>query len=224
MYCILINSVQPTVLCLLILKWSSVYPRANLPQILSHTDYVQNTLRLTTFCTKVHDVCLLLTQSAHIHLLRLSKTRHDSCLGGESPSIPNSPIIRRDAAHCDETVPVQSLDRFGRRGDMRDDSVEILFQSFLQEALLVMIFCPLLRSFLRLPDLLACRCQDCCCCLASILKQLRGEFVHSCRLSCVQTRHNLCNPLLQHRLAFSLLCGGLVTLEKASVLMEFVVV
>ena len=30
---------------------------------------------------------------------------------------------------------VQSLDRFGRRGDMRDDSAEILFQSFLQEAL-----------------------------------------------------------------------------------------
>ena len=30
---------------------------------------------------------------------------------------------------------VQSLYRFGRRGDMRDDSAEILFQSFLQEAL-----------------------------------------------------------------------------------------
>ena len=30
---------------------------------------------------------------------------------------------------------VQSLDQLGRRGDMRDDSVEILFQSFLQEAL-----------------------------------------------------------------------------------------
>ena len=31
--------------------------------------------------------------------------------------------------------PVQSLDRLGRRGDMRDDSAEIIFQSFLQEAL-----------------------------------------------------------------------------------------
>ena len=30
---------------------------------------------------------------------------------------------------------VQSFDRLGRRGDMRDDSAEILFQSFLQEAL-----------------------------------------------------------------------------------------
>ena len=30
----------------------------------------------------------------------------------------------------------QSLDRLGRRGDMRDDSVEILFQSFLQEAVM----------------------------------------------------------------------------------------
>ena len=30
---------------------------------------------------------------------------------------------------------VQSLDRLGRRGDTRDDSAEILLQSFLQEAL-----------------------------------------------------------------------------------------
>ena len=30
---------------------------------------------------------------------------------------------------------IQSLDRLGRRGDMRDDSAEILFKSFLQEAL-----------------------------------------------------------------------------------------
>ena len=29
---------------------------------------------------------------------------------------------------------VQPLDRLGRRGDIRDDSIEILFQSFLQEA------------------------------------------------------------------------------------------
>ena len=29
----------------------------------------------------------------------------------------------------------QSLDRLGRRGDMKDDSAEILFQSFLQEAI-----------------------------------------------------------------------------------------
>ena len=29
---------------------------------------------------------------------------------------------------------VQSFDRLGRQGDMRDDSAEILFQSFLQEA------------------------------------------------------------------------------------------
>ena len=31
---------------------------------------------------------------------------------------------------------VLSLDGLGRRGDMRDDSAEILFQSFLREALL----------------------------------------------------------------------------------------
>ena len=30
---------------------------------------------------------------------------------------------------------VQSLDRLDRRGDMRDDSADIHFQSFLQEAL-----------------------------------------------------------------------------------------
>ena len=30
---------------------------------------------------------------------------------------------------------VQSLDRLGRRGDMEDESAEILLQSFLQEAL-----------------------------------------------------------------------------------------
>ena len=30
---------------------------------------------------------------------------------------------------------VQSLDRLGRRGDMRDDSAEILFQAFLQKTL-----------------------------------------------------------------------------------------
>ena len=29
----------------------------------------------------------------------------------------------------------QSLDRFGRRGDMRDDSTQILFQPFLQKAI-----------------------------------------------------------------------------------------
>ena len=34
-----------------------------------------------------------------------------------------------------EFSSVQSRDRLGRRGDMRDDSAEILFQSFLQEAL-----------------------------------------------------------------------------------------
>ena len=31
---------------------------------------------------------------------------------------------------------VQSLDRLGRRGDIRDDSAEILLQTFLQEALM----------------------------------------------------------------------------------------
>ena len=30
---------------------------------------------------------------------------------------------------------VQSLDRFGRWGDMIDESAEVLFQSFMQEAL-----------------------------------------------------------------------------------------
>ena len=32
---------------------------------------------------------------------------------------------------------VQSLDRLGRRGDMRDDSAEIFFQSFLHEAIVI---------------------------------------------------------------------------------------
>ena len=32
------------------------------------------------------------------------------------------------------SVSVQSLDRSGRQGDVRDDSAEILFQSSLQEA------------------------------------------------------------------------------------------
>ena len=41
-------------------------------------------------------------------------------------------------SHYNTTVQfssVQSLDRLGRRGDKRDDSAEVLFQSFLQEAL-----------------------------------------------------------------------------------------
>ena len=32
-------------------------------------------------------------------------------------------------------ISVQFLNRLGRRGDMRDDSAEILFQSFLREAM-----------------------------------------------------------------------------------------
>ena len=32
------------------------------------------------------------------------------------------------------SVPVQSLDRLGRRRDMKNDVAKILFQSFLQEA------------------------------------------------------------------------------------------
>ena len=32
-------------------------------------------------------------------------------------------------------ISLQSLDRLGRRGDLRDDSAEILYQSFVQEAL-----------------------------------------------------------------------------------------
>ena len=38
-------------------------------------------------------------------------------------------------ALCRKFGSVQSLDRLGRRGDTGDDSAEILFQSFLQEAL-----------------------------------------------------------------------------------------
>ena len=55
------------------------------------------------FYNKVQDVCLLLTQSPHIHLLGLSKTRLDSSLGDELLSIPNYTIIRRDAAHRGQT-------------------------------------------------------------------------------------------------------------------------
>ena len=39
--------------------------------------------------------------------------------------------------------------------------------------------CFVLRPYLRLQDLLANRYQTCCCCLASILKQHRGNVVHS---------------------------------------------
>ena len=46
----------------------------------------------------------------------------------------------------------------------------------------------LLRSFLPLPYLLACRRQVCSCCLASFAKQLRGNVVHSWRLSALRLR------------------------------------
>ena len=39
-----------------------------------------------------------------------------------------------DPFHINQFSLVQFLDRLGRLGDMRDDSAEILFQSFLQEA------------------------------------------------------------------------------------------
>ena len=46
---------------------------------------------------KVQDVCLLLTQSPHIHLFGLSETRLDSSLGDELLAIPSYVIIRRDS-------------------------------------------------------------------------------------------------------------------------------
>ena len=52
---------------------------------------------------KVHDVCLLLTQPPHIHLLGLSETGLDPSLGDESLAIPTYTIIRRDAAHRGQT-------------------------------------------------------------------------------------------------------------------------
>ena len=39
------------------------------------------------------------------------------------------------SAQAKQITSVQSLDRLGRLGDMRDDSAEIFFQSFLQEAI-----------------------------------------------------------------------------------------
>ena len=54
-------------------------------------------IRVYHFYNKVQDVCLLLTQSPHIHLLGLGKTRLDSSLGDELLS------IRRDAAHRGQT-------------------------------------------------------------------------------------------------------------------------
>ena len=38
-------------------------------------------------------------------------------------------VNMKSALFCSHSV--QSLDRLGRQGDMRDDSAEILFQSFL---------------------------------------------------------------------------------------------
>ena len=47
---------------------------------------------------------------------------------------PNQPR-RSYQAETVQFSSFQTLDRLGRNGDMRDDSAEILFQSFLQEAL-----------------------------------------------------------------------------------------
>ena len=49
-------------------------------------------------CYKVQDVGMLLTTSPCIHLLWLSETRHNSCVGDESLT-----IFRRDAAHRGQT-------------------------------------------------------------------------------------------------------------------------
>ena len=52
---------------------------------------------------KVQDICMLLTKSPYIHLLGLSETRLNSCVGDESLSIPNYMIFQCDAAHCGQT-------------------------------------------------------------------------------------------------------------------------
>ena len=58
----------------------------------------------------------------------LTKAFESEC----SRCAPPTPIARHTTS---TSSSVQSLDRLGRRGDMRDDSAETLFQSFLQEAL-----------------------------------------------------------------------------------------
>ena len=55
---------------------------------------------------------------------------------GRGDAISNiQPIAAENTLGDNWPFSVQSLHRLGRQGDMRDDSAEILFQSFLQEAL-----------------------------------------------------------------------------------------
>ena len=51
-------------------------------------------------------------------------------------TLPFLPTPLADLGECFADISsVQFLGRSGRRGDMRDDSAEILFQSFLQEGM-----------------------------------------------------------------------------------------
>ena len=52
-----------------------------------------------------------------------------------APELTGYTLSQKKGKKEEQTSSVQSLDRLDRRGNMRDGSVEILFQSFLQEAL-----------------------------------------------------------------------------------------
>ena len=81
---------------------------------------------------KVQDVCLLLTKSPYIHLLGLSETRLNSCVGDESLLIPNYTIFRRDAAHRGQTgmglyVHKSITHSTKRRADLESERVECMW-------------------------------------------------------------------------------------------------
>ncbi|WP_419623937.1 endonuclease/exonuclease/phosphatase family protein, partial [Thiolapillus sp.] len=81
---------------------------------------------------KVQDVCMLLTKSPYIHLLGLSETRLNSCVGDESLLIPNYTIFRRDAAHRGQTgmglyVHKSIAHSTKRRADLESERVECMW-------------------------------------------------------------------------------------------------
>ena len=80
---------------------------------------------------KVQDVCMLLTKSPYIHLLGLSETRLNSCVGDESLSISNDTIFPRDAAHRGQTGMGLYVHKIlthitKRRADLESERVECM--------------------------------------------------------------------------------------------------
>ena len=85
------------------------------------------------FFNKVQDVCMLLKKKyPYIHLLGLSETRLNSCVGDESLSIPNYTIFWRDAAHRGQTgmglyVHKSKAHSTKRRADLESERVECMW-------------------------------------------------------------------------------------------------